>query len=127
MSRRRLERRRLAEERWPTLSRFLGCYLHQDFDVLHGSVGGAIAAAIRDASLEMRRTILREWRDWNVTEGTSDDIRSFLQDGFGVAVYFKKPIDARNLMNRVYDEILVSVKAETSHAQDQWGTAEHGD
>ncbi len=118
MSGGKLERRRLAEERWPKLTRFLASYLHEDSS-LHGSVGGAIAAAIGEASPEMKRTILREWRDWSVTEGATDDVRRFLHDGFGVAVYFKNPIDARNLMNRTYDEILVSVKAETSHANDR--------
>lgn len=69
--------------------------------------------------------MLREWRDWNATEGASSDIRRFAQNGFGVAVYFKKPIDARHLLNRIYDEILASVKAETGHMSPK-SKGEHG-
>ena len=43
-----------------------------------------------------------------------DDIRSFLKDGFSIHLHFPTPLDARNFMNRFYDEVLVAVKAETS-------------
>jgi hypothetical protein len=65
--------------------------------------------------LPLRQTILREWRDWQLLEGTnSDDLRRFVNDEFGVAVWFKKPIDARHFMDRLYDEFIASVRAETS-------------
>ncbi len=113
MSRRTLERRRLAEERWPQLANILACHFNQDFDILYGSLAGAFSAAARDGSLEYRRAVLREWRDWNNSEGAVNDIRPFLDDGFAIALLFKTPLDARHFMNRFYDEVLVSVKAET--------------
>lgn len=41
-----------------------------------------------------------------------DDIRSTLQDGFGMCFYFPTPIDGRNFWNTVYDKLIVSVRAE---------------
>jgi hypothetical protein len=111
--RRRLERRRLAQERWPLLTNAMTCHFNQDYDLLYGSIDGALTAAGRAGSLEHRRSILKEWRDWNATEGATDDIRPLLDDGFGVDLLFKTPTDARDFMNRVYDELLSGVKAET--------------
>jgi hypothetical protein len=113
MSRRRLERHRLAGQRWPLLANLTGCYFNEDYGVLYGSLDDAMAIAARDGPLEHRRAILTEWRDWNATQGAVDDIRPFLEDGFSVALWFKAPIDARNFMNRLYDELLSGVKAET--------------
>ncbi len=114
MSRRTLERRRAAEERWPTLTNMLACFFNEDYNILYGSLDGAFAAAVKDAPLETRRTILREWRDWQTAEGMGDDLRSYVNDVFGVAVRFERLIDARNFMNRVYEQLIVSVRAETA-------------
>jgi hypothetical protein len=92
----------------------LGCYFNEDFDVVHGSLAGALAASATDGSLEYRRAVLNEWRDWNGSEGAVDDIRPLLSDGFSVHLHFETALDARNFMNRFYDELLVGVKAETS-------------
>jgi hypothetical protein len=113
MSRRTRERRLEAHERWPLLTNLIGCYFNQDYALLYGSLAGALTAAARDGSLDHRRALLKEWRDWNGTEGAMNDIRPFLYDGFGVDVLLKLPIDGRNLMNRLYDEILAVVKQET--------------
>jgi hypothetical protein len=113
MSRQRLERRRAAEQRWPLLANLMACHFNEDFDVLYGSLEGALAAAAGDGPLEHRRAILKEWRDWNSTAGAVLDIRPLLKDAFAVAVRFRKPIDARNFMNRVYDELIGGVRAET--------------
>jgi hypothetical protein len=91
----------------------MACHFNQDFQLLYGSLEGAITAASRDGSLEHRRAILKEWRDWNATEGAADDIRPFLDDAFSVDLLFKSSTDARNLMNLVYDGLLSGVKAET--------------
>lgn len=115
MSRKRRERRLLAEERWPLLANLMGCHFNQDYDILHGSLEGALSAAAQGGSLEHRRAVLKEWRDWNATEGAVDDIRPFLDDGFSVDLLFKSALDARTFMNRIYDELLASVKAETAH------------
>lgn len=113
MSRGRLERRRLAGARWPLLANLMACHFNQDWDILYGSIDGALAAAASDGPLEHRRAILKEWRDWNVTEGAVDDIRPFLGDGFGVGLLFKTPLDGRHFMNLVYDSLISRVRTET--------------
>ena len=109
MSRRMRDR---ASEHWPTLSRILGGYFHQDYAVVDGSVEGALAKAITDAPLGHKQMLLKEWWDWNQSEGRVYDIRRWLGDGFGVDLHFGKPIDARNFMNRIYDGFIQSVRQE---------------
>ena len=113
MSRRRRELALLAEERWPLLTNMMVCYFNEDYDLLHGSLDGAVAAAVTEGSTDYRRSLLREWRDWNSSQGAVNDIRPFLEYGFHVAVLFKTGLEARHFMNRIYDELLVRVKAET--------------
>jgi hypothetical protein len=103
----------MAEERWPLLANLMACHFNEDFDILYGSLEGALAAAARDGSLAHRQAILKEWRDWNAAEGTAHDIRPFLEDGFAVDLLFETTIDARNFMNRLYDELISGVRAET--------------
>ena len=95
------------------LANLIVCHFNEDFELLYGSLEGALAAAARDGSLEHRRAVLKEWRDWNGTEGAVHDIRPFLEDGFGVACAFKAPVDARNFMNSIYDGLIRGVRAET--------------
>jgi hypothetical protein len=113
MGRERRERRIRAEQQWPLLLNMFGCYFNEDLDHPYGNLAGAFEAASRDGPLEHRRSILKEWRDWNATEGAVNDIRPFLHDGFGVNVRFDQPIDARHFMNRVYDCLIEQVRAET--------------
>lgn len=115
MGRRTQERRKAAEQRWPLLSSLLACFFNQDFDILYGSLEGAIAAALRDGSVDHRRAVLKEWRDWNASEGTADDIRPSLDASFSIDVWFKEPIDARKFMNLLYDGLIEGVSAETRH------------
>ncbi len=117
MSRRNRERAKVASERWPNLSNLVGCYLNEDYDVLYGGLTGALAAAARDGSLASRQQVLKEWRDWNSSEGAAFDPRPFLRDGFGVRVRLEEPTDGRRLMNRLYDAIIVQVRAETEGAR----------
>ncbi len=112
MSRRTLERRRAAHELWPTLANMLGAYFNEDWPEDHGTVEGSLAKAVVELPLEVRKSIIREWNDWQTKEGTNnDDLRRFVQDGFGVKVHFQKPIDARNFMNRIYDDLIASIRA----------------
>lgn len=99
------------EERWPTLSQFLG-HCHEDWPELYETVEKAIDAAISSHSLDSRQQALRDWRDCNVAAATGQDIRSLLNDGFGVNVHFEQPIDARNFWNSTYDKLIVSVRSE---------------
>jgi len=115
MSRQSRERRRLADERWPNLSNILACFFNEDYDLLYGSLEGAFSAAAQDGNIEYRRSILKEWRDWNMGEGSVDDIRPFLKDAFSIAIRFKEPIDARNFMNKLYETIITTIKYEINH------------
>lgn len=113
MARRRLERSKAAREQWPLLSNLMVCHFNEDCHLLYGSLSGAISSATSEGSLDYRRALLKEWRDWNMSEGAVDDIRPFLDDGFGIAVRLDTPVEARNLMNRLYDELMAGVRAET--------------
>ncbi len=105
-----------AEERWPLLQNLMACHFNQDFDILFGSLEGAITAATTEGSVDHRKGIIREWRDWNASEGVKDDIRPFLRAGFGVAVLLRRPVDGRDFMNRIYDELVAGVRGETETA-----------
>jgi hypothetical protein len=101
------------------LTNMLVCYFNEDYKLLYGSLEGAIAAAVSDAPLMTKKVILKEWREWQSAEGqNAEDLRRFVNDGFHVAILFKKPIDARNFMNRIYDELMAAVRKETSYNSD---------
>ena len=110
MSRRRRELKQEAEDRWPNLYQFIGCYLHEDWPEMYGTPTQAISAAVSEFPLELRQQVLREWRNWNATVGAVDDIRSLLDNGLGACVYFETPLEARNFMNSVYDRLIESVR-----------------
>jgi hypothetical protein len=114
MDRRSREKLALAVERWPKLWNMLACYFNQDFEILYGSLDGALSAAVQDGDLAYRRSILKEWRDWNESEGVLEDIRPLLNVGFSVGVRFQKPIEARDFMNRIHDALIEAVRAEAS-------------
>jgi len=111
--RERQHHREQAQQNWPRLASLLTCYFNQDFDVSFGSVDGAFAAAVDECSLSDRQAILKEWRAWN-GHFAGSEIRDFLQDGFGVALYFKQNADAWLFMNRLYQDLLDRVKTETA-------------
>lgn len=89
------------------------CHFNEDYDLLYGSLEGAISHAVSEGSVDQRRALLREWRDWGNMVGPADDIRSVLYNGFSVAVLFKQPNDARDFMSAIYDGLLEGVKADT--------------
>lgn len=95
------------------LHNLMAVHFHEDFDIVYGSLEGAINDATSSGPLEHRKAVIQEWRDWNISEGVKDDIRPFLHHGFGVAVLLRKPIDGRNFMNRIYDGLIAGVRAET--------------
>jgi hypothetical protein len=99
-----VEAREDAWRRWPLLANLLAAYFNQDYLYSYGSIHGALAAAVGNYSLADRRAVLKEFRNWKRTE-----------TGFGVALRFKTPNEAKRLMDRLYDDILASVISETSH------------
>jgi len=82
MKRGKQQQRDFAEQRWPLLSNLLGCYFNEDFDLLYGSLDGAVAASAKDGSLDHRRAVLKEWRDWNSSVGAVSDLRPELKKAF---------------------------------------------
>ncbi|GLJ00022.1 hypothetical protein Sbs19_38390 [Sphingobium sp. BS19] len=104
------EQRDFAERRWPLFSNLIGCYFNEDFDLLYGSLDGAVAAAARDGSLDHRRSILKEWRDWNLSVGLASDLRPILKKCFSIAVRFRKPEQARHLMDNIYDSSMEGIR-----------------
>jgi hypothetical protein len=102
-----------TEQRWPLIRNLMLCHFNEDYDLLYGSLQGAISRAVREGSVDQRRALLREWRDWNNSVGAADDIRPVLYNSFSVAVFFKQSSDARGFMNGIYDGLLDSVKADT--------------
>lgn len=115
MSRKTRDMRLQAEERWPTLFQFLGCYCHEDAPEMRGSVLQGIDKGVADYSLERRKEVLVELRDWMGTVAAKDDIRDLLNDGMGVNEFFEQPIDARNFVNSVHDKLRVSIRREHPH------------
>lgn len=107
------QQRELAEQRWPLLSNLMGCYFNEDFYLLYGSLDGAVAASAKDGSLDYRRAVLKEWRDWNLSVGATSDLRPELTKHFSVAVRFRKPTDARHLMDSIHDSLIEGIRDET--------------
>jgi hypothetical protein len=107
------EQRDFAQRRWPLLSNLIGCYFNEDFDLLYDSLDGAVAAAARDGSRDHRRAILKEWRDWNSSVDMIGDLRPELKKCFSIAVRFRKPEEARHLMDDIYDSLMEGMRGET--------------
>ena len=112
MSRSGLERRKLVGQRWPNLANLLACFFNEDYDLLYGSVDGAIDQASSDGSTAYRQDVLREWRDWQ-TASAVDEVRPWLT-AMSVHLLFETEDDARKFMGRLYDSLMDRVRAETS-------------
>ena len=108
MARKRQERRKAAEERWPLLSNLCARHFNQE-DL---PLDGAIRAAVAEGSLDHRQAVLGEWHDWQRLEGLVDDIRPSLNDSLSLDMSFKTAAEARYLMNRIYDGLVEGIRAE---------------
>ncbi|MGW8202038.1 hypothetical protein ACWGM0_05745 [Sphingomonas bisphenolicum] len=91
----------------------MACYFNEDFDLLYGSLDGAVAASAKDGSLDHRRAILKEWRDWNSSVGAATDLQPELKRCFPIAVRFRNPTDARHLMDGIHDRLIEGIRDET--------------
>ncbi len=47
-------------ERYPEIGHLFGCYLHQDYDIYGGDLGGAIRAFMRDERADIVRALHTE-------------------------------------------------------------------
>ena len=108
MSRKRINRE-MAEERYQDLWQFLGCYLHQDWPVFHGSPEGAVDDAIQESSRK-RREAAKTQLDEVVAAAEDDvDLRRILNNCFGVNVWFRKPHEARVFARMIQDKLVASL------------------
>ena len=105
-----------ADALYPLLSRFLGAYLHQDWDICSGTLEKAIDRAIAEHPVHLRQQVRRELV--SVLERCGDDarLRDLLNDGLGVNLYFRKPAEARSFAEEVERKLLMSIK---SHFQER--------
>ena len=99
------------ERRYSRLYQFFGCYFHQDFGIMHGSVEDALAAAIADHSVELRQQVRRELRAVMDEYPDPKMLAAVLNDGLGVCFYSTKPGWARDFAEMAERELLASIKA----------------
>jgi hypothetical protein len=116
MSRSTRERRLEAEELWPNLRQFLRRYFHPNWVIEFATVEAALDQAIPDCPLERREAIIGEWRDWNARKGWSSTLHLKLGHSLGVDIPFDQDVTARRFMNRIYDRLVESVRAEQARA-----------
>jgi hypothetical protein len=98
------------EQRFYRLGQFLGCYLHEDWPEMHGTPEKAVEAAISEYPIELRQQVRHELA--TLLEETTDDtqLRSRLNDGLGVCVYFKQPAEARTFAEEAEAKLMNSIK-----------------
>jgi hypothetical protein len=101
------------QSRFERLWQFLGGYFHQDWPETHGSPEGAAD----DAIAEYPPDLLQGVRDQlaAVLAETPDEtrLRSVLNRGFGVNVYFRRPAEARAFA----DDVMSRLDAAIRHRQ----------
>ena len=97
------------QSRFERLWQFLGGYLHQDWPELHATPEGAVADAIADYPLEMLEEVHRQLQ--SVLAETPDDtrLRSVLNGGFGVNVYFHRPAEARAFADSTLNQVHAAI------------------
>jgi len=109
VSRTHLEHRRLAEQHWPNLSQLLGAYFGQDVFHEFDTLPSARRAAVAGYDLDGRKQVVREWVGWNRQVGAGASIRAAL-DAYGVELDFDSEAEARNVMNDLYDALVVDIR-----------------
>jgi hypothetical protein len=99
------------ERRYYRLGQFLGGYLHEDRSFFYGTPEQAIDPAISEYPVHLRQQVRRELAE--LLAGTDDDcrLRTLLNDGLGVNLYFKKPREARAFAEEVEQKLLLSIRS----------------
>jgi hypothetical protein len=108
-----------AEAHYPRLSQFLGGYLHEDWPEMHGTPEAAVDKAISEYPIELRRTVRKELADLLARMEDNTQLRSFMEFGLGVWVYFKKPAEARSFAEEVERKLLSSIQSHFEHTRRQ--------
>ena len=110
MTGRRVRLREEMERNFPRLSDFFGGFLHEDWPEMHGTPDKAVDQAIVEHPLDLQQQVRRELA--NLLEATTDDVdlRSKLNDGLGVCVYFRKPAEARAFAVMAEAKLMNSIK-----------------
>jgi hypothetical protein len=109
----RRARRLIAEDmgkRYQSLSQFLACYLHEDVRLDYGTPEKAIDAAINDYPVELRQQVRPEVRSLLAEKQDDVELRTALNDGLGVRVYFKEAQEARKFAEEVERKLLASIE-----------------
>lgn len=108
---RRERTREEAHRRYPALVQFLGSYLYEDspFDIYTPQ------QAVDDAIANCPVQVLRQARSELVAllEKCDDDVRlrSVLNDGLGICVYFRRAAEARSFALDVESRLLAAIQA----------------
>jgi hypothetical protein len=100
-----------AEARYPALTQFFGCYLHEDWPIFSGTPEKAVDDAIASYPVEIRKQVRRELAD--LLQRTPDDtqLRKVLNVGLGVNLHFKRTAKARAFALEVHEKLLQSIKS----------------
>ncbi len=101
------------ESRFYRLGQFLG-YFHEDRD---GTPEQVLEAAIADYPVELRQQVRRELAAVMTEYPEDDDLRTVLNDGLGVNVYFRKPEEARQFAAMVQQRLFDSIEAHFASAR----------
>lgn len=100
------------EARFDRLRQFFGGYFHQDMGIFHGSPEQALDAAIADHPVALRQEVRRQLAAV-MAEYAGDDagLRTALNHGLGVNVYFRAPAEARAFAGMVDRKLLEAIRA----------------
>ncbi|MEO1167434.1 MAG: hypothetical protein AAFW97_01855 [Pseudomonadota bacterium] len=110
----REKRRRLADERWPEMSNLLACHLGQDWPEEYGDRFSAIDGAMKDYPLDYRQLVAKQWRNWIAQLDSESSVKEYLNDYFGINIYFKSEFEAVEFADEIYRRLIDSIKDETS-------------
>ena len=93
--------REQSEARYPHLSQFIGCYLHEDWPLSYASPEVAMARAVSAWPQSQRVLVQKELTALLRSVDDNTRLRSVLNDGLGANIHFKKAMDARTFLEAV--------------------------
>ena len=99
--------REQSEARYPHLSQFIGCYLHEDWPLSHASPEVAMVNAVSAWPQPQRVLVQKELTALLSSVDDNTRLRSVLNDGLGANIHFKKARDARIFLEAVQQMLSV--------------------